>query len=296
MNLTHEHGDPRTLVLLEENARFMKAETFDLLVKQIQRDGVLQQEPFVWLNPESGERSVLSGNHRVKAAIAAGLEDIGWIECDEPLTEDERIRIQLAHNSLVGEDDPTMLKRLYESIQDVDERQYTGLDDAALKLMAESSTQALSEANLDFTTLVFVFLPEEYDRAVQALADAKKLTSGDKAALVAMPQYQRTLEALEDARSAEGVLNAATGLGVLLDIWDRHREDLQGSWLASDGVPKRKAADPVPITSLFGMTMPAAAAVTVATAVRRAMEGGDVKNPWEILAAWAARSLEKTDE
>lgn len=67
--------DPKTLKLLEVNARFMRHEEFQRLVANVKQDGQLTSAPFAARNPD-GTYEVLSGNHRVQAAIAAGLESI----------------------------------------------------------------------------------------------------------------------------------------------------------------------------------------------------------------------------
>ena len=63
--------NPKQIKLLEVNARFMKAEEFRKLIENVKRDGCLTQLPFCCKN-EKGELVVLSGNHRVQAAIEAG--------------------------------------------------------------------------------------------------------------------------------------------------------------------------------------------------------------------------------
>lgn len=284
MKVTHQQGDPRELKLLDENARYMPFETFQLLVKTIKEDGALQQWPFVWRNPD-GDRIVLSGNHRVKAAITAGLTEIDWTECDEPLTRDERIRIQLAHNSISGEDDPTILRKLYESIENVDEKILTGLDDVELDLLTKTTTEALAEANLNYTSLMVMFLPPEYERAVAAMDEAGKLA--DRTWLAKRDQHSRMLDAIEDARESAHVMNTATAFGLLLDVWDKHREDLRENWLDDDGVLLGSAKDDVPVTSLFGMTMPVEVGQLVAKKLDDLAKRGKIEKPWEALKTWA---------
>ena len=110
--------DPRELKLLKMNARFMRHEEFQRLVANIKRDGQLTSAPFAALDPADGKYEVLSGNHRVQAAISAGLQTIPCIITDDPLSEEQRIAIQLSHNAIVGQDDPDILKKLYDKILD----------------------------------------------------------------------------------------------------------------------------------------------------------------------------------
>lgn len=293
MKLTHETGDPRSLTLLEENARYMRHETFSRLVDNIARYGVLQQWPLVWHDVENDQRVVLSGNHRVEAAMQAGLDVIDWTQTDEPLTEDQRKSITLSHNSLVGEDDPTILKRMYESIRDVEERLYSGLNDETLGLMEDIDTSSLAEVNLDFTSLAVVFLPSEYERALDALTEASRMVKSDATWLARNDQHQRTLDALEDARESAHVMNAATGLDLLLDVWDQHREDLRDNWLDGEYVPTGNTNATAPITSIAGYSIRTDEGARLAKALDKIIARGQADSKGAALRLLAERYLEE---
>jgi hypothetical protein len=115
----------------------MRKETFSRLVENVQNDDALTQIPFVVRNPATGRWQVLLGNHRVMAAVEAGLDAIPVLVTDDALTHDQKRGIQLSHNALVGEDDPAVLKQIYESIDQIDWKQYAGLDDKMLELLAK---------------------------------------------------------------------------------------------------------------------------------------------------------------
>ena len=136
----------------------------------IKRDGQLTSAPFAALDPADGKYEVLSGNHRVQAAISAGLQTIPCIITDDPLSEEQRIAIQLSHNAIVGQDDPDILKKLYDKILDIDLKEYSGLDDKTLGLLDKAQSQAMSEANLEFQVLSIVYLPDEL-KAAQTVID-----------------------------------------------------------------------------------------------------------------------------
>lgn len=255
-----ERLDPRSLKLLEVNARYMRNEVFLRLVENLKRDGGLTgNNPFAvrvrdadGLPSEPAVYEVLSGNHRVKAAVMAGLPEIDVVLTDDDLSKDRRTAIQLSHNALVGEDDPAILKTLYQGIDDVDMRLYSGLDDKALDLLADVSIPSLSEAALQFQTISLTFLPHEIEGVSAVLEAARKATSGITAHwLMRWADYDKALDALEAAGAAYGVSNMATALMVILDIFNRHMDDLQAGYLDADGEPVKAKRD-VPVQSVLG--------------------------------------------
>ena len=200
--------DPRELKLLKLNARFMRHEEYQRLVSNIKRDGQLTSAPFAC--KDGDKYLVLSGNHRVKAAVAAGLTTIPCIVTDDELSEEQRIAIQLSHNSIVGEDDPAILKELYEKILDVDLKEYSGLDDKTLELIDKTTAQLLSEANLQYLTLSVVFLPDELSEAQKIIDDVKNsVKTADATWLTKRSQYDDWLDAQENVQSAYGIKNVA---------------------------------------------------------------------------------------
>lgn len=257
--------DPRSLKLLELNAHFMRSEVFAQMVENIRKDGDLMgNTPFgVLVRDADGQPTdppiyqVISGNHRVKAAILAGLAEMVIEVTDDALSKDRRRAIQLSHNRIVGEDDPAILKMLYEEIDDVEMRLYTGVDDKALGLLVDVNVASLSEAALQFQTIALTFLPHEVEGVAAALESARKAASGAKGFwLTRWADYDRAMDALEAAGSAYGVKNAATAMMVVLEVFSRHMDDLQAGYLDADG----EAIDPkraVPVESVLGRTLPA---------------------------------------
>ncbi|MEU5270412.1 hypothetical protein AB0G77_18100 [Streptomyces hygroscopicus] len=130
---------------------------------------------------------MLSGNHRTLAAIEAGLEQIWWMQIDQPLPRQRQIALQLFRNVIAGQDDPAILKELYEELESVEWRQCTGLDDKTLDLLEKVDLASLGEANFG---------------------------------------YEPVLVALETSRVACKVGNSATTFGVILAVFERHLGEL----------------------------------------------------------------------
>ncbi|MEV4819307.1 ParB N-terminal domain-containing protein [Micromonospora tulbaghiae] len=287
---------PQDLTLLEVNARYMRKEQYDRLVANIKRDGCLTSVPLVWHDVENDRKVVLSGNHRVTASIDAGLTEITVMVVQQKLSRARQVALQLSHNAIAGEDDPATLKQLYEELDDVDWRAYSGLDDKQLDLLAQVDLEGLSEANLDFATVQLVFLPHELDGARASFDEARKLTQVDARWLAGYGDYETTLDALATAHGAHNVGNVATALGLILAVFERHLGELRdGVWLDEEsGEPIGHAHRLVPIeTVLEARSMPADAAAVLHRAVEKLVRSGEVPadQRWRALELLAADYL-----
>lgn len=277
------HIDPRELVLLEVNARYMRHETFHTLVENIRRDGQITQYPFASMIYEpdapdgtpTGKYEVLSGNHRVKGSIEAELDIIPCIVTDDWLPRQRKIAIQLSHNAISGEDDPVILKQLYDELEDVDWREYSGLDDRTLQMLEDVDLQGLSEANLEFTTVTLTFLPNEVDEAKAVFEEAGALIASDEAWIARMAEYDRFIEILQMAQSSFKVGNTATALMIVLEIVGRHLQDFQAGWLDASGENKHDGL--VNIATILGdVYLPASSAAVLKQAVDKMEKAGEV--------------------
>ena len=111
----------RDLALLAKNAHYMTDAMFSRLVGNIRKDGCLTTTPLVY--EAGGKLEVLSGNHRVQAAIKAGIEEADVLEIVTPLSREQKVAIQLSHNSINGKDDPNILAELWGEL-DFDAKEY----------------------------------------------------------------------------------------------------------------------------------------------------------------------------
>ena len=240
--------NPRELKLLELNARYMRHEEFMRLVNNVKKDRKLTSVPFGCLE-DDGKYLVLSGNHRTKAAIEAGLEEIEIMVTDEKLDEQQKMAIQLSHNQLAGQDDPDILKQIYEKITDLDMKLYTGLDDKTLELLSKETASSLSEANLEYQTVMLTFLPDELETVKRTfkLAEEGKKGKGEKW-LARYKEYDRWLDNIEVAGSSYGVKNVATSLDIILSVFEHNLADLAKGW------ENQNTKSYVPIASVLGIS------------------------------------------
>lgn len=264
--------NPRDLKLLEVNARYMKPDEFNLLVENIKRDGTLSSVPFCCYD-DDWNLEVLSGNHRVKAAIEAGLEEISVMITEEELTREQKTAIALSHNSISGQDDYAILKQMYESIDSVEFKKYSGLDDETLEMLEKVGNQSMSAIGLDFQVLNVVVLPTELQVAKNIIDEAKKQVKRNTALTLRYEDYDKWLDTLDDVGSALGIKNTATALLAMLSVVEKHMDELKEVW-----IEEADDKDWVPTSTLFNRTkVRAADGRIIENALQRMIDRGDVK-------------------
>jgi hypothetical protein len=262
------------LRLLDKNARYMPHEMFQNLVANIKRDKGLSSVPFCWF--DGSVYHVLSGNHRVKAAQAAGLTHVLVLFDDRLLGRQEFVARQLAHNAIAGKDDAAILRDLWAEIEDVSLKYYAGLDDKTLEQMADASLAALSEARLDYRLLSFLFLPEEVDRLQEAFRRARETIPAEDVVILRVAEFSRLIHALGKVQASFNVHNGATALLLILEIFERHYEELRAGYWREDGKPKHKGK--VPLASVFGTDqVPAATAMLLGRVLDTMLAQGDIE-------------------
>ncbi|MEV7413318.1 ParB N-terminal domain-containing protein [Streptomyces althioticus] len=284
--------DPRRLTRLQVNAHYQTKEEYDRLVANIQADGCLTSIPLIYGAGEyaEGEELIVSGNHRCDASVEAGLEEITCLLIDDPQSRDQLIARQLSHNAITGKDDPATLQMLYDQIEDVDWRAYSGLDDAQLELLAEVNPEGLSEANLDFATVSLIFLPSELEAAREAFDQAR--LGQNESWLAARADYEQTLDTLASTHSAHKVGNVATALHAILAIVERHLDELADGYTAPNGEALHNGN--VGLETVLGArTLPAPAAVTINKAIAAAEGRGEIEQGkgWRLLERLAGEYL-----
>ena len=281
--------DPRKIKLLELNARYMRHEEFKQLVDNIRRDGQLSSTPFLCKETD-GKYLCLSGNHRTKAAIEAGLGKIFCLATDDELTQDQKIAIQLSQNAISGQDDPSTLKLLYESILDTEMKKYSGLDDKTLELLEKINSTSIAEANLDFKTVQIVFLPDELEAAKKSIDKVKEAAkTADESWLAKKSDYENWLDTQEVVSSSYCVKNVAVAFDLILKLVERNLTQLQEGY---ENLETGKQY--VPISTVIGRRkIPIAAAKTIGKAIAKIQGENDIKDVelWRAIEILAEKYL-----
>lgn len=116
------------IVPAELNANEMSEKDLDLLTSNIGKSG-LSSVITCFRRTLDGKYEIISGHHRYRAAVKNGYVTVPCLYADETeLSRDEIIAIQLSHNSLHGEDNKGILKRLFEQIQSIDFKEMAHID------------------------------------------------------------------------------------------------------------------------------------------------------------------------
>ncbi|WP_213239627.1 ParB N-terminal domain-containing protein [Citrobacter braakii] len=199
------------LQLLQKNAHYMDPDEFTRLVNNIKKDGVLTSLPVVYRG------TVLSGNHRTQAAIKAGLEEADVIEIISELSEDEQKAIQLSHNAIKGKDDSNILRELYESINSLDLKLYSGLTDDDFKI-TDVEVQTLSFVQPTYEDMVIAFLPEEKTLFIEALEKIGKKAKDRLIVAGRSSDFDLVFKAVIDAKSKLNIINTAEALKTIAEL------------------------------------------------------------------------------
>lgn len=111
----------------ESNANKMTDSDFRSLCDNIGLSG-MSSVP-TCMKRSNGRFTMISGHHRLRAAKKLGYSRLGILYVEEAeLSDDERIAIQLSHNSLHGKDDRNILKLLFSQIKEIDFKKFAHID------------------------------------------------------------------------------------------------------------------------------------------------------------------------
>jgi hypothetical protein len=202
------------LKLLEKNARYMSGAQFNRLVDNICHDGCLTSLPLV--HREDGALVVISGNHRVSAAIKAGIDEADVLEVTSPLTRKQFVALQLSHNAIAGQDNPNILRSLYDEL-DFGWKDYSGLTDDAFNI-EDLDTSVLRVERAFYEELYVSFLPDDaaifrgwLDKIGKSPAAAERMVG-------MYADFDAFFATLLAVKHAKGVHNTAVALRLMAEL------------------------------------------------------------------------------
>lgn len=139
----------------ELNANEMSGEDFATLCENIGKSG-LSSVPCCY-KKANGRYGMISGHHRLRACKKNRFAKIGILWCDESeLSKDEIIAIQLSHNSLHGEDNQSVLKKLFEQIKSIDFKKFAHINiDEVAPINTDGISIFAMKENFVFTIVLY---------------------------------------------------------------------------------------------------------------------------------------------
>lgn len=226
---------------LDKNARYMTKEQFESLTRNIKTDGGLTSIPLCY-RQENGRLLVLSGNHRLKAAIEAGVRENLVLLIDKPLSKQRQLAIQLSHNAIEGQDDEQILKELYLEIDELEASIYSGLSTELVEKLTSIDFTTISEQRPLFKEISLLFLPEEIE-SMTAICDGIIETAKSKIAFTGrITEYDDILEGIIAAKQGQKIINSTVAFFAMArvvsgNIWPARSSPCRKRWKKASKTP-----------------------------------------------------------
>ncbi|WP_032927533.1 ParB N-terminal domain-containing protein [Leptospira santarosai] len=193
----------------------MTPDQMNRLVENVKKDGFLSQLPFGVKIEEKFK--VISGNHRVTAAIKAKLEAILILYVEDIDTERE-LAIQLSHNSIAGQDDLGILKSLYLQIKELDWKAYSGIDEQALLNYQIPELVPISESDIKLNEVRLFYGDLDLKQIDQTLELLEKKLIDEKRDRVVLGDFERFVEVMTEIKRRLNVKNHSVAFLKMIEI------------------------------------------------------------------------------
>jgi hypothetical protein len=201
------------------NPQEMSNKDFERLVENLRRDKVLTSAPLLMRQGEGEKLLCISGHHRIRAAIKAGIEKAYCIVVDK-VDDSTRIRLQLAHNDIHGNPREDIVAILQNKLNEIDIALVDYKD-------IEATAKTINQKNLsvpEFSYINICLLEESRDRFVNMLMaiDPEKTESF----IIEKKEYERLKDLLTLAFK-KGFKSPGQAIGKFMDIVEEHLEEIQ---------------------------------------------------------------------
>jgi len=212
-----DYVDPATdCILLAKNAHYMEKEKFENLVKNVAEDQFLSQIPFGVKKPD-GKYLVVSGNHRVKSAIKANLPYI-LILFIENISREKEIAYQLSHNALVGKDDLAILKEIFDELETIQGKEFSGLNEVVFPEFSIKSFPSINEKDIELQEMRFFFTNARAEQVDQVLSKLQELKVDEKSARLVNIPFMEFLKVLTEFKRKVNISSNTVAFIKLIEI------------------------------------------------------------------------------
>lgn len=196
------------------NAQVMEPKKFDRLTQNIKHRGQLESLPYCYQKDGKGTIQIISGHHRTRGALAAGIETIPVIVDTQSMTRSTIIAKQIAANELTGSSDDKILAQLIQGMNTIDDMLTSGLD---TKKLPTIDSKPINTDNLSIPTTLntveLVFTQPQYDQLTQYI-DSHQNT--DMIGLIPEELYEQFSTAITEYADRNNVKNLTTIITLLI--------------------------------------------------------------------------------
>lgn len=224
----------------------MEPGQFARLVQNFKTDGRMTGTVTVCQLPDGG-LEILSGHHRTEAAIEAGFDEIDVVVITSPLDESRKTAIQISHNAISGQDNQSLLAKMYEGL-DLDAKKFSGLTDDILAALGNLSAVSIGSLTTEYEELRFSFLPED---KVKLDAQIDKLKKSGKAETWAarLEDFDKVFDTLVRVKHGLDVLNNALAILLMAELAAKQLDEIEAAKAQEAGQTAAAApAEPLPET------------------------------------------------
>ena len=201
------------------NAQEMTEGDFSRLVKNLKRDGILTSAPLLMDQEGKTKKMCISGHHRIKAAIKAGIEGAISLVTEE-LDESTRVRIQLTHNDIHGDPNMDIVAVLMQQLSEFD---ITLVDTSGIERLVEDAKE-MDVTVPQFRYINVCLIEESREKLVDLIMHLEKEDTENW--LISKPEYDSIRDLLTYAFE-KGFKTPGQAFGNFMEIVENHRDEIK---------------------------------------------------------------------
>ena len=201
------------------NAQEMTEGDFSRLVKNLKRDGILTSAPLLMDQEGKTKKMCISGHHRIKAAIKAGIEGAISLVSEE-LDESTRVRIQLTHNDIHGDPNMDIVAVLMQQLSEFD---ITLVDTSGIEGLVEDAKE-MDVTVPQFRYINVCLIEESREKLVDLIMHLEKEDTENW--LISKPEYDNIRDLLTYAFE-KGFKTPGQAFGNFMEIVENHRDEIK---------------------------------------------------------------------
>jgi len=201
------------------NAQEMTEGDFSRLVKNLKRDGILTSAPLLMDQEGKTKKMCISGHHRIKAAIKAGIEGAISLVSEE-LDESTRVRIQLTHNDIHGDPNMDIVAVLMQQLSEFD---ITLVDTSGIEGLVEDAKE-MDVTVPQFRYINVCLIEESREKLVDLIMHLEKEDTENW--LITKPEYDNIRDLLTYAFE-KGFKTPGQAFGNFMEIVENHRDEIK---------------------------------------------------------------------